>query len=236
MSSEDGKVTNSQPANDLNCGQEEADTKIIFHCQYISKQNPLIPIIVRSPDTDVFILLLAFARKFENTLLFDTGTGNNRRLLNISKLSHILSENICQALLGFHSFTGCDTTSSFAGKGKVRPLSLLNKHEVMVNVFIKLGQSGVLCESVYSGLEKFVCMMYGYTTSDGVNKVRCDIVRKRFTPGDDRPLSYCKGIDLSQLPPCRSSLEKHTKRAHYQALIWRQATENKEVPNPDQND
>ena len=53
LSSEDGKVTNSQPANDLNCGQEEADTKIIFHCQYISKQNPLIPIIVRSPQTQM---------------------------------------------------------------------------------------------------------------------------------------------------------------------------------------
>ena len=91
-----------------------------------------------SPNTDVFILLLAFAGKFENTLLFDTGTGNNRRLLNISKLSHILSENICQALLGFRSFTGCEFTSSFAGKGKVCPLSLLNKQEEMVNVFIKL--------------------------------------------------------------------------------------------------
>ena len=235
LSSEDGMVTNTQPVNDLNCAQEEADTKIIFHCQYISRQNPSTPIIVRSPVTDVFILLLAFAENFDNTLLFDTGTGNNRQLLNISKLSHILPKNMCQALLGFHSFTGCDTTSSFSGKGKVRPLKILQKHEEMIHFFIELGQSGGLDESVYSGLEKFVCMMYGYTTSENVNKVRCDIVRKRFTPGDDRPLSYCKGIDLSQLPPCQSSLQKHIKRAHYQAQIWRQAKENKEIPNPDQN-
>ena len=52
---------------------------------------------------------------------------------------------------------------------------------------------------------------------------------KRFTPGDDRPLAYCKGIDLTQLPPCRSSLRRHIKRAHYQALIWRSATENIET-------
>ena len=55
LSSEDGKVTtgNLQKLNDLNCGQEEADKKITFHCQYISKQNPLIPIIVRSPQTQM---------------------------------------------------------------------------------------------------------------------------------------------------------------------------------------
>jgi hypothetical protein len=40
---------------------------------------------------------------------------------------------------------------------------------------------------------------------------------------------------LSQLPPCQSSLQKHIKREYYQAQIWRQATENKEIPNPDQN-
>ena len=62
------------------------------------------------------------------------------------------SENMCQALLGFHSFTGYETTSNFASKGKVRPLSLLNIHKEMVNVFIKLGQNGVLCKSIYSGL------------------------------------------------------------------------------------
>ena len=75
--------------------------------------------------------------------------------------------------------------------------------------------------------------MYGYPTSNEVDTVRCDIVKKRFTPGDDRPLAYCKGIDLTQLPPCRSSLRRHIKRAHYQALIWRSATENREIPDPD---
>ena len=67
--SEDGKVTDSQLVEDLNCAQEEADAKNIFHCQYLSKQNRSTTIVVRSPDTDVFILLLAFARIFGNTLL-----------------------------------------------------------------------------------------------------------------------------------------------------------------------
>ena len=30
--------------------------------------------------------------------------------------------------------------------------------------------------------------------------------------------------DLSSLPPCSTSLKKHTARAHYMAKIWKQAT------------
>ena len=31
------------------------------------------------------------------------------------------------------------------------------------------------------------------------------------------------GIDLSLLPPCRGSLQKHALRANYQEFIWRHA-------------
>lgn len=214
INSMDGENTDSQPIYDLYSEQEEADTKILLHCKYISRNSSSVPIIKRSPDTDVFILLLAFASKFETMILFDTGTANSRRLLNISKLSNTLSENFCQALIGFHSFTGCDTTSSFAGKGKIRPLSILQKDDEMVQFFKQLGQCDILEEDAYLQLEKFVCLMYGYSTSQEVDTVRCDIVKKRFTSGDDRLLNLCKGIDLTQLPPCRSILRKHIKRAH----------------------
>ena len=31
-------------------------------------------------------------------------------------------------------------------------------------------------------------------------------------------------IDLSLLPPCQTSLERHIRRANYVAIIWRQAS------------
>ena len=68
LSSGDGEVIDSQPMSDLYCEQEEADTKILFHCQYISRHNSSVPIIVRSPDADVFILLLGFSGQFESML------------------------------------------------------------------------------------------------------------------------------------------------------------------------
>lgn len=136
------------------------------------------------------------------------------------------------ALLGFHSFTGCDSVSCFAGKGKIKPLKLMQQNHEML--FSDFGRSAELSEYMMGQLETFVCKMYGKTSTSSVNKVRYDIVRQRLSAGcRDEPLSSHKGVDLSLLPPCRSSLEKHMKQANYQALIWRSALEQyPKIPEP----
>ena len=57
---ENDGTTNSRPVPDLFSSHEEADTRIIFHCVYASKQTNTRRIVVRSQDTDVFLLLLSF--------------------------------------------------------------------------------------------------------------------------------------------------------------------------------
>ena len=42
------------------------------------------------------------------------GTGAKVVVYDIA--SHTLEHDICEALRGLHSFSGCDTTSSFSGK------------------------------------------------------------------------------------------------------------------------
>ena len=46
------------------------------------------------------------------------GTGKNFAYLDINSISRALGEQKSLALPVFHSFTGCDTTSAFFGKGK----------------------------------------------------------------------------------------------------------------------
>ena len=51
------------------------------------------------------------------------GFGNNRRHIDVSKLTEILDKKqpvLSVALLGMHAQTGCDFTSCFFGKGKVK--------------------------------------------------------------------------------------------------------------------
>ena len=61
---------------------------------------------VRSPDSDIFWILLYHARKIDITILFDTGHGNKKRLINITNLSKHDTEQMCEAMLVLHAFTG----------------------------------------------------------------------------------------------------------------------------------
>ena len=64
--------------------------------------------------------------------------------------------------------------------------------------------------------EEFVCRIYGYKKMSSVNELRAKLFWMRLRKNDRVP-------DLATLPPCSSTLRKHTTRAHYVAKIWRRA-------------
>ena len=76
-----------------------------------------------------------------------TGTKNRTRIIDMKKVreslvSHIGEihmEDFLEALPGFHAFTGCDTWSSFAGKGKVKAFNIVTKTDKYVQLFKMLG-------------------------------------------------------------------------------------------------
>ena len=84
--------------------------------------------VVRTPDTDIFVILLYHAHAITLTIYLDTGSGKHRRLVNVSDLAEFLEKSYCAALLRLYVFTGEDCTSSFKGKGKVTPLKKLEKN------------------------------------------------------------------------------------------------------------
>ena len=55
----------------------------------------------RSLDTDGLVLILKYAQHIDPVALFDTGTGNKRRLLNVKHIVALLSSSHCLAF--FHS-------------------------------------------------------------------------------------------------------------------------------------
>ena len=124
----DGKVNDLRSVTNLSSSQEEADTLIILHGIYATNEaeNEDLDIIVRSPDTDVFLLLIAFCHKFKHPLYFDTGRANKRRMIHINTLCEI-HKDIQDSILCLHAFTACDINSAFAQKGKKKPLTHLQK-------------------------------------------------------------------------------------------------------------
>ena len=133
---------------DLQSNHQEADTRLLLHTHHASATHNNI--IISSPHTDVFILLLSKVCDMDIQVYMMTGTSQNKRFININKVINDIYENknktlctkmsLAKALLGFHCFTGCDTISAFAGQGKLKPLNLLFHNEEYIDVFCSLGE------------------------------------------------------------------------------------------------
>jgi hypothetical protein len=228
LTSTDGITVECIPVPSLSSSQEEADTRILLHCFHVATSSTA-DIIVRSPDTDVFMLLLYYGNQLQQNVYFDTGVSNKRRILDITFLINLHGAQMCSALLALHVFSGCDTTSAFIRKGKITVKKVFEKYTAFLDVFKTLGETDSVTEDCHSELERFVCCLYGKPAYTDVNKLRHDMTRQKFVRGSGPPLSSYGGIDLSLLPPCRSSLRMHILRVNYQTRIWKNA----HLPHPD---
>ena len=88
---------------ELACDHEEADTRMLLHASHATRYNNVL---VRSPDTDVFVLLIHFSLTIPSKLYFLTGVKNRTRIIDMEYIAQQLGEEKCGALIGFHAFTG----------------------------------------------------------------------------------------------------------------------------------
>ena len=64
------------------------------------------------------------------------------KYVDIASIGNVLERNVCEALPGMHAITGCDTVSSFAGKGKLSAFQLVKKNVHSKNFLPGLGFPG----------------------------------------------------------------------------------------------
>ena len=81
---------------------------------------------------------------------------------------------MCKALIVLHAFSGCDTTSAFVRKGKIKSYNTLYKHHGIIPAFEALGNRKVVSDQTHAELEHFVCCLYGKPNCSDVNKLWYD--------------------------------------------------------------
>ena len=110
------ELTNLTP-----CSQEEADTRLIVHAANAVAQGKR-RVFVRTVDTDVVVLAATFFSQMKPDEMWITfSTGKNFHFIPIHEIVFLLTPKTCSSLLAFHVFTGCDTMSTFSGRGKKQP-------------------------------------------------------------------------------------------------------------------
>ena len=200
--------------------QEETDTRVVLylhHAAALGYKNA----VVRTPDTDIFVILLYHAHTIKMTVYLDTGSGKHRKLINITELAQSLGEDYCATLIGFYVFSGEDCTSAFKGKGKVGPLKKLEKNPKFHKAFQNLGNDWIVNHQVLKELEEFTCVIYGQGRDSSVDVVRAKLLRKMV--GENEKLSSKSKIDLARLPPCKSTLTPHVQRVNHRLCLYKRA-------------
>ena len=212
----------SEEEKDLYADHEEADTRVLLHAKHAADHG-YKAVVITAEDTDILVLALALNGTIRCAVYQRRGTQSRQQYIDINKMALHHGDDMRKAIIGLHAFTGCDTLSAFAGKGKVKPLKLLQKCPDFYKCLGNLGESWELSDEQFRDLEAFTCRMYLPQLLSC-----CDINECRY-------LMFCtrKGEgDSSQLPPCHDTLYQHTLRANCQAAIWRRSLE-QEICAPD---
>jgi hypothetical protein len=140
----------------------------------------------------------------------------------IKPIAEALGEEKAKALLGFHSFSGCDSIGRFAGHGKPTFFKqFIEADDDIIEAFIHLASEHPISPLIVNVLAKFVCHIYApkHTNIDNLKDLRWYLFCQKMGESDT-------------LPPTEATLEQHILRSHLQAFIWGQA----DVPMQNQPD
>ena len=120
---------------------EETDHHMFFHT-HLSDALPRT--VISTNDTDCLLIVLGCKHNLDTRvsiwLEIDKESKNNQQYININELHQHVRPKICCTLPAFPTFTGCDYTSSFMGKEKVKPVKLFQKNEAIQDALIVLGE------------------------------------------------------------------------------------------------
>ena len=110
-----------------------------------------------------------------------------------------------ETIISFHAITGCDTVSYSAGHSKKTSWKKFAEHHMLLR---NLG-NGDLDDLTMACAGKFIYRVYNVADAESSNEARTTL------------FSICRSPEA--LPPTIDAARSHIRRAHFQAMIWKQA-------------
>ena len=111
----------------LRSNQEETDTGMILYLHHAAALG-FKSAVVRTPDTDILVILLHHSHSIKLTIFLDIGSGKNCRIVNIKELSESLGKDYCSTLMGYFVFSGTSTVQVLSRERARWPLKKLQKN------------------------------------------------------------------------------------------------------------
>jgi len=149
----------------MSCLHEEADTRIMVHCKDAVTKGHL-SILIRTVDSDVVtIAVSSFELIKAEELWIGFGTGKKFRYIPVHEIVTSLGPQKARCLGVFHAFTGCDTVSSFDGRGKKSAWDRWTSFPAVSEAFSSLANFPTeISTETMELLERFVVLLYDRTS------------------------------------------------------------------------
>ena len=165
---------------------------------------------IYSTDSDVMILALRRQPLLPPDTGFFLGHGM-KRFVSLKAIYDALGPLKASALPGLHALSGCDTTGSFANKGKKTWWRAFDSTtDNVLQALASLGATPNVSHEMMAILEKFVCQLYvAKTLLTDIGDVRWWLFTK-------------KQFHDEHLPPIRGALQPAIERVNLQAMTWQQ--------------
>ena len=203
------KMDERRIRNDLENRGEEADTIIVQQVLECARNAKKICVI--SDDTDVFVLLLHHYNQAGLSIPLIMESSNEKRAVVDIEATVKKHCNIINNLLPAHAISGCDTVACYYSVGKGSVLKNLKAgHDLSA-----IGNADIPFEQVVKQATAFISACYGIKNSTDMSHTRLLVWGKRYGKG------CVSGPNLATLPPTKESFIENIKRAHLQALLWR---------------
>ena len=154
-------------------------------------------------------------------------------MINITALGKQYSAKFCKALLALHAFTGCDSTSAFKGKGKVKAIKIILKDEQILDALASVGNDWRVSQDILNELQRLTCKLYGMSKIECVNTCRYIKLTSLCCPDDLNAVHPTKKFDTAFIPPAYVSFVEHCKRANFETAKWRRShLQFPQIPSP----
>ena len=205
---------------------------MILQANDVTKSDPFTECFVYSPDTvDSFLPVFTSGSKIiimsSFSIFYWTNSKNqylsyfilqgykvsNRKKWTISRFGHECHPKMCDAILGFHTFTGCDQVWRFNGKSKSTCWSSFITSSEVIH-FPSLDHMKNLPDlETVEALERYIINVYRPKQTDSLkslSQLRWYFFSKYRYEGE-------------KLPPTFSALKYKMFRAHYVTMVLRRS-------------
>ena len=146
------------------CTHEEGGTRLFLHALNAA-QKGYRKLCVRTVDTDVVVLAISLFHQINaEELWLAFGTLSSFRYISIHEVVRVMDPRTCMALPVFHSFIGCDTASSFGGRGKKSAWNTWQVYPEVTGAFERLLHMEETSKTAMAALERFVVLLYDRTS------------------------------------------------------------------------